>query len=197
MLWKGVDMKRIVNLIVSQTRKLRMASIPLIMLLVSPASQASCSKLAKVAGMSPNNLQHIITRLVRIESRTGKYNVKNYRSGAYGRYQIMPKTAVFYSKKLGIPKHLWKKPHNQDKIFQAIIRDNIKSLKRNGHNISAFTIYAIHQQGAHGFNIIMKGKPLTKKIEKNIRRNLPTRLSKVKKSQLRYTWIKYWKNRLG
>jgi len=197
MLWKGIDMKRIVNLLVSQERKLRMASIPLIMLLISTPGEASCSKLAKVAGISPNNLQHIIEKLVRIESRTGKYNVKNYRSGAYGRYQIMPKTAAFYSKKLGIPKHLWKKPSNQDRIFQAIIKDNIKSLKRNGHNISAFSIYAIHQQGAHGFNTIMKGRPLTKKIEKNIRRNLPRRLSKVKKSKLRYTWIKYWKKRLS
>jgi len=192
-------MRRFINLIITQEKRLRMASIPWIMLVVSTTGQASCSssKLAKVAGISQNTLEHIVEKLVRIESRTGKYNVENHRSGAYGRYQIMPSTAAFYAKKLGIPKHLWKRPYNQDKIFQAIMKDNIKSLKRNGHTVSAFSIYAIHQQGAHGFNAIMKGKPLTKKLEKNLRRNLPKKLSRVKKSKLRYTWIKYWKNKLG
>lgn len=172
-------------------------SISLAMLFVSTVAHASCSKLAKFAGMSENTMEEIIEKLVKVETTTGKYTTENDNSGAYGRYQIMPSTAKFYAKKLNIPKHLWKKPYNQDKIFKAIMRDNIKSLKRNGHKVSAFSLYATHQQGAGGFNAIMKNKPLSKSLEKNLRHNLPSHLRKVKKSQLRITWIHYWKHKLG
>ena len=194
---RGHSMKRVLNLFITQEKKLRKASLPWIMLIVSTTGQASCTKLAKFAGMSKNKLEHIVEKLVKVETTTGKYNVKNHSSGAYGRYQIMPTTANFYAEKLDIPKSKWKKPYNQDKIFRAIMKDNIKSLKRNGHRVSAFTLYATHQQGAGGFNAIMKGKKLTKRLEKSLRQNLPSNLSKVKKSQLRLTWIRYWKKKLA
>ena len=190
-------MQRVFTFIEAQKRKIRKVSIPFIMLFVSTAAQASCSKLAKFAGIKQTALENIVSKLVKIESRTGKYNVKNHRSGAYGKYQIMPSTANFYAKKLGIPKHLWKRPYNQDKIFRAIMKANIKSLKKRGYAISAFSLYATHQQGAGGFNAIMKGKKLTKKLEKNLRQNLPNKLRKVKKSKLRLTWINYWKRKLA
>lgn len=191
-------MKRVLKLFKTQEEKLRKASIPWIMLLVSSTAQASaCSKLAKFAGMKQDNLEQIVDQLVKIESTTGKYNVKNHRSGAYGRYQIMPSTAKYYAKKLKIPRHLWKKPYNQDKIFRAIMKANIKSLKKRGYEISAFSLYATHQQGAGGFNAIMKNKKLTKRLEKSLRQNLPSNLRKVKKSQLRLTWINYWKKKLA
>lgn len=190
-------MKRVINVLKTQEEKLRKASIPWIMLLVSTTAQSSCSKLAKVAGMSQDNLQHIVDQLVKIESTSGKYNVKNHRSGAYGRYQILPSTAKFYAKKLKIPRNKWKLPYNQDKIFRAIMKDNIKSLKKRGYEVSAFTLYATHQQGAGGFNAIMKNKKLTKRLEKSLRQNLPSNLRKVKKSKLRVTWINYWKRKLA
>jgi len=190
-------MKRVFNLIKTQEKKLRKASIPWIMLFVSTTAYSSCSKLAKFAGMAQNNLENIVEKLIKIETTSGKYTVKNHGSGAYGRYQIMPSTARYYAKKLDIPNHLWKKPYNQDKIFRAIMKDNIKSLKRNGYKVSAFTLYATHQQGAGGFNAIMKNKTLSKRLEKNLRQNLPTKLRKVKKSQLRVTWINYWKTKLA
>lgn len=190
-------MKRVLNIFLTQEKKLRKASIPWIMLLVSTTGQASCTKLAKFAGISQNNLEHIVDKLVKIESTSGKYNVKNKHSGAYGRYQIMPSTAKFYAKKLGIPRSMWKKPYNQDKIFRAIMKANIKSLKKRGYKVSAFSLYATHQQGAGGFNAIMKNKRLTKKLEKNLRQNLPSHLRKVKKSKLRVTWINYWKQKLA
>lgn len=194
---KEYSMKRLLHLIDRQKQKIRQFSFPLVMLFVCTTAQASCAKLSKIAGIPKTKLEKIVEKLVKIESTTGRYDVKNHRSGAYGRYQIMPSTAAYYAKKLGIPKHLWKKPYNQDKIFRAIMRDNIQSLKRNGHKVSAFTLYATHQQGAGGFNAIMKGKPLTKKLEKNLRQNLPEHLRKVKRSQLRSTWINYWKRKLG
>lgn len=190
-------MNRVLNLLFTQEKKLRKASIPWIMILASTAGQASCTKLAKFAGMSQNNLEYIVDKLVKIETTSGKYHVKNHSSGAYGRYQIMPSTANFYAKKLKIPKNKWKKPYNQDKIFRAIMKDNIKSLRRNGHEVSAFSLYATHQQGAGGFNAIMKNKKLTKKLEKNLRQNLPSKLRKVKKSKLRVTWINYWKKKFA
>lgn len=184
-------------LIAKYKNKLRKVSMPFVMLFISSTAQASCSKLAKFAGMKQSNLEQIVEKLVKIESTTGKYNVKNHRSGAYGRYQIMPSTAKYYAKKLKIPRHLWKKPYNQDKIFRAIMKDNIKSLKRNGHEVSAFSLYATHQQGAGGFNAIMKNKTLSKKLEKNLRQNLPNTLRKVKRSKLKITWINYWKTKLA
>lgn len=189
-------MKRIYNFIKNKNKTIRKVSMPFVMLVVSSTAQATCSKLAKIAGIKQTKLEKIVSKLVKIESTSGKYNVKNHRSGAYGRYQIMPSTAKFYAKKLDIPRHLWKKPYNQDKIFRAIMKANIKSLKKRGYKISAFSLYATHQQGAGGFNAIMKGKKLTKKLEKNLRQNLPAKLRKVKKSELRITWINYWKNKL-
>ena len=189
--------KKVINFLDTQKQKAKVFSLPIIMLFISTTAQASCSKLAKAAGIQPVKLEMIINKLVRIESTTGNYNVMNHRSGAYGRYQIMPSTAKFYAKKLGIPQNLWKKPYNQDKIFNAIMQDNIKSLKRNGHKISAFSIYAIHQQGARGFNTIMKNKPISKLIERNMRENLPKKYHNIPKAYLRYVWIKCWKNKLG
>jgi len=189
-------MHRIYKLIETQKRKIRKVSIPIIMLVASSSTYASCSKLAKIAGLKQTTLESIVTKLVKIESTTGKYNVKNHSSGAYGRYQIMPSTANFYAKKLKIPRNKWKIPYNQDKIFRAIMKDNIKSLKKRGYEVSAFSLYATHQQGAGGFNAIMKNKTMTKKLEKNLRQNLPGKLRKVKKSQLRVTWINYWKKKL-
>ncbi len=190
-------MKRFVEKIYQPRKELIKLSIPLTMLLTSVHIEASYSKLAKVANMHPKTLEQIVHKLVKIESTTGKYDVKNSSSGAYGRYQIMPSTAKFYAKKLNIPITQWKKPHNQDKIFNAIMKDNILSLKKNGHKISAFSLYATHQQGAGGFNTIIKNRPLTKKLEKNLRQNLPEKLRKTRRSKLRATWINYWKRKLG
>ncbi len=190
-------MKRLVAKIKKPKKELIKLSIPLAMFLASTNMEASYSKLAKVANMHPKTLEQIVHKLVKIESTTGKYNAENKNSGAYGRYQIMPSTAAYYAKKLHISIHQWKKPDNQDKIFNAIMKDNILSLKRGGHKISAFSLYASHQQGAGGFNAIIRNKPLTKKLEHNLRQNLPGKLQKVKRSQLRMTWIRYWKRKLG
>jgi len=154
-------------------------------------------KLAKHAGISHAKMDTIVKSLVKIETTTGKYTTRNKTSGAYGRYQVMPKTAKFYSKKLHITLSQWKTPRNQDKIFKAILKDNIKSLKRNGHAVSAFSIYGSHQQGAGGFNAIMKNKSLSKKLEKNLRQNLPSNLKRIARAKLKNTWISYWKKRLA
>jgi len=153
--------------------------------------------LAKEAGLSQNEMKKIINKVVKFETTNGSYTKLNRKSGAYGRYQIMPSTARAYAKKLHIPYSKWKLPRNQDKIFQAILKDNIRSLKRNGLEINAFSIYGTHQQGAGGFNAIMKNKKLSKHLERNLRHNLPKKLSKISKERLKHVWVKYWKKKFS
>jgi hypothetical protein len=109
----------------------------------------------------------------------------------------MPGTAKAYAKKLHIPYSQWKKPRNQDRIFKAILNDNIRALKRSGIKISAFSIYGAHQQGAGGFKSIVKNKKLTKKLERNLRHNLPKKLRRVHRSKLKRTWMNYWKKKFS
>ena len=162
---------------------------------MASTSAEAYAKLAKDAGLSTYKMKKIVKKVVKTESTNGSYHAKNRKSGAYGRYQIMPKTAKFYAKKLHIPLSRWKEAKNQDRIFKAMLRDNIRSLKRNNIKINAFTIYGIHQQGPSGFKAIMKNKKLTKSLERNIRQNLPKKLRLTSRSNLRNTWMRYWKKR--
>jgi len=166
-------------------------------LFITTTSSNAYAKLAKTAGLKPATMKQIVKKVVKIESTTGNYHAHNRKSGAYGRYQIMPKTARAYAKKLHIPYSQWKKPKNQDRIFEAIMADNIRSLKRNGLKVNAFSIYGTHQQGAGGFKAIMKNKKLSKKLERNLRHNLPKRLSRVHRSKLKRVWMRYWKKKLA
>ena len=161
------------------------------------ANALAYSKLAKDAGLNHKTMKSIVKKMVRAESARGGYHAKNRKSGAYGRYQILPKIAKHYARKLGIPYSKWKTPANQDRIFQAILRDNIRSLKRNNIKINAFTIYGIHQQGPSGFRAIVNNKRLTKRLERNIRHNLPGKLRSVHRTKLRKTWMRYWKKRFA
>ncbi len=165
--------------------------------ITATTAEASYAKLAKAAGLSHKTMKEIVKKVVKYESTTGSYHTKNRRSGAYGRYQIMPKTAKAYTKKLKIPYRKWKKPHNQDKIFKAILSDNIKSLKRNKIKISAFSIYGTHQQGAGGFNAIMKNKKLSKNLERNLRHNLPKKYKHISRANLKNVWKRYWKKKFA
>ncbi len=164
---------------------------------LTTTSSHAYAKLAKTAGLKPETMRQIVKKVVKVESTTGNYHTRNRKSGAYGRYQIMPKTARAYAKKLRIPYSKWKLPKNQDRIFEAIMADNIRSLKRNGLKVNAFSIYGTHQQGAGGFKAIMKNKKLSRKLERNLRHNLPKRLSKVPRHKLKLAWVNYWKKKFS
>jgi len=176
------------------SKKFHAAVLTLFFTTVSSHAYAS---LAKEAGMSQTEMKKIIKKVVKFETTNGSYTKLNRKSGAYGRYQIMPSTAKAYAKKLHIPYSKWKLPRNQDRIFQAILKDNIRSLKRNGLEINAFAIYGTHQQGAGGFNAIMKNKKLTKRLERNLRHNLPKKLSKISRAKLKHVWVRYWKKKFS
>lgn len=145
---------------------------------------------------SEPSLDEIKKKIVKVETPKGKYTTVNKSSGAYGKYQIMPKTAKYYTKKLKIHRSEWKKPKNQDKIFTALLEDNIKNLKKYEFKVDAFTVYGCHQQGAYGFICIMKNQNLSSKSYMRLRRNLPSQYRNIGKNELRETWIDYWKNKM-
>jgi len=177
------------------SRIVKKISMTIAVFILTTTTSHAYAKLAKTAGLRPATMKEIVNKVIRVETTTGSYHTKNRKSGAYGRYQIMPKTARAYAKKLHIPFHKWREPKNQDRIFEAIMADNIRSLKRNGLKISAFSIYGTHQQGAGGFRAIMKSKRLSRQLERNLRHNLPRPLSHVHRSRLKRVWMNYWKKK--
>ena len=71
------------------------------------------------------HMDHIVKKIVEVETPNGNYTALNKKTGAYGRYQITPATAQYYTKKLDMNHYQWKEPKNQDKIFKALLSDNI------------------------------------------------------------------------
>jgi len=150
-----------------------------------------------IQGCGDPSMTDIADKIVKVETPKGKYTTVNKKSGAYGRYQIMPKTAKHYAKKLNINHSHWKKPENQDKIFLALLSDNIKSLKENGMKVNAFTVYGCHQQGATGFKCIVNNEGMSAYSYEKLRRNLPKKYRYISNEKLRKAWINYWKNKMS
>jgi muramidase (phage lysozyme) len=148
-------------------------------------------------GCGEPSMPEIADKIVKVETPKGKYTTVNKHSGAYGRYQIMPKTAKHYTRKLKINHSQWKKPENQDKIFRALLADNVKQLKENGIEVNAFTVYGCHQQGATGFKCILKNEKMSRYSYEKLRRNLPRKYKHISNEKLRKTWINYWKNKMS
>ena len=150
-----------------------------------------------IQGCGDPSMTDIADKIVKVETPKGKYTTVNKSSGAYGRYQIMPKTAKHYTKKLNMNHSKWKYPENQDKIFHALLSDNVKSLKDNGIKVNAFTVYGCHQQGATGFKGIVNNKKMSAYSYTKLRRNLPKKYKYISNEKLRKTWINYWKNKMS
>jgi muramidase (phage lysozyme) len=148
-------------------------------------------------GCGDPSMTDITEKIVKVETPKGKYTTVNKSSGAYGRYQIMPKTAKHYTKKLNMNHSTWKQPKNQDKIFMALLSDNVRCLKRDGIKVNAFTVYGCHQQGARGFKCIVKNENMSAKSYMRLRRNLPKKYKYIKNKELRETWICYWKDQMS
>ncbi len=148
-------------------------------------------------GCGEPSVDNIAKKIVKVETPNGKYTTVNKKSGAYGRYQIMPKTAAHYTKKLNISPYKWKSPRNQDRIFMALLSDNIRNLKKEGMDVNAFTVYGCHQQGATGFKCIVKNEGMTAHAYDKLRRNLPKEYRHIKNERLRKVWISYWKKKMS
>jgi len=148
-------------------------------------------------GCGDPSMTDISKKIVKVETPHGKYTTVNKSSGAYGRYQIMPKTAKHYAKKLNMNHSKWKQPKNQDKIFQALLSDNVKSLKDNGIKVNAFTVYGCHQQGARGFKSIVNNENMSAYSYTKLRKNLPRKYKYISNKKLRKVWMNYWKNKMS
>ena len=148
-------------------------------------------------GCGEPSMTDISEKIVKVETPNGKYTTVNKKSGAYGRYQIMPKTAKHYTKKLNMNHSKWKHPKNQDKIFLALLSDNVKNLKKNGIEVNAFTVYGCHQQGATGFKTIVNNEKMSAYSCTKLRRNLPKKYKYISNEKLRKTWINYWQNKMS
>jgi hypothetical protein len=143
------------------------------------------------------DMDDIVQKIVKVETANADYTAVNPKTGAYGKYQIKPSVAKYYTQKLGIPYANWKTPHNQDKIFRALLADNIRCLRSNGHEINAFTVYGAHQQGATGFDNIVKNRPLSDETYARLRRNVPAEYRDCEDSELCNVWVCYWKKKLS
>jgi|GEM_PF-1945004 len=143
------------------------------------------------------NMDRIVKKIVKVETPNGNYTAVNKKTGAYGRYQITPATATYYSQKLFINDYRWKEPKNQDKIFKALLSDNIRCLRTKGHKINAFTVYGAHQQGATGFDNIIKNRNLNDDMYAKLRRNIPAEYRNCKDEELCKVWVCYWKKKLN
>jgi len=148
-------------------------------------------------GCGEPSMEDIAEKIVKVETPKGKYTTVNKKSGAYGRYQIMPKTAKHYTKKLNMNHSTWKQPKNQDKIFMALLSDNVMCLRKNGMDINAFTVYGCHQQGATGFKCIVNNEKMSAKSYMRLRRNLPKKYKYISNEKLRKTWICYWQDKMS
>jgi len=148
-------------------------------------------------GCGEPSVDKIAEKIVKVETPHGKYTTVNKKSGAYGRYQIMPKTAKHYTRKLNMSPYKWKNPRNQDKIFMALLSDNIRNLKKEGIDVNAFTVYGCHQQGATGFKCIVRNEGMTAHSYEKLRRNLPKKYKYIKNERLREVWIDYWKKKMS
>ena len=148
-------------------------------------------------GCADPSMTNIADKIVKVETPKGKYTTVNRSSGAYGRYQIMPKTAKHYTRKLNMNHDRWKDPKNQDKIFLALLSDNVESLERNGMEVNAFTVYGCHQQGARGFKCIVNNENMTNYSYIKLRKNLPKKYRCMSNEQVRKAWINYWKNKMS
>ena len=146
---------------------------------------------------SQPDIDEIAEKIINVETRHGSYTAVNKKTGAYGRYQIIPSTAKLYSKKLNIPLNEWKRPENQDKIFKALLAENIRRLKEEGVEVNAFTVYGCHQQGATGFTCIIKDEDLSPEFYQRLRRNLPKPYRHIENEKLRDAWIDYWKKKMS
>ena len=84
-----------------------------------------------------------------IESNNS-YTSLNPRSGAYGRWQILPKYQKYYADKAGLSVADSKTPSGQDKVAEIIYNDGTKFLDKHNYDKSDRNRYLVHQQGRQG-----------------------------------------------
>jgi hypothetical protein len=98
-------------------------------------------------------------------------------SSAYGKYQIMPDTAKAVIKKHGldIPFEEWAKPENQERIYDALKDEYIRTLEMRVIDVTPQNVYAVHQLGTPRA-LRLFGNKLNQADIDIMRQNLPKQL---------------------
>ncbi len=129
---------------------------------------------------------------------TGNYAIKGERSKAYGRYQFMPRTARGYAAKCGIYFDEWKKPVNQDKMFQRFTEDNMNYIRKQSIEVNVFTMWIAHNLGPGAVKWMMTGQgkipwgdPL-----KVLNNNLPKNLQATSYLTARNNWLDHYDDKI-
>ena len=127
------------------------------------------------------------------------YTTVNTGSGAFGRWQLLVKTASSIAKRLSIPLKDIKLPKNQIAIATYLRQQNYFHIIRNGYAPTDYVQYIYWQQGVGGgthiMNLLGKNKPIPINIVKNMLYNMPYSKPYGKKSgRTKFTSIEQWFN---
>lgn len=97
-------------------------AVSLLPALVAPASAAT-------AAYSPPGIETFMRALGEVESG-GRYTARNARTGAYGKYQILPSTWRAWSRHYLHVRSAYPTPHNQEVVARARVIDLYRSFHR-------------------------------------------------------------------
>lgn len=81
------------------------------------------------------------------ETANKDYTAVNKESGAYGRYQFIPKTMKSLADRLGMTMEEAKTPAGQDKLNEEFMKDKTATLEDNDIEVTPENMYALHQMG--------------------------------------------------
>ncbi len=122
---------------------------------------------------------------------TDPYKAVNKKSGAFGRYQFIPKYAEPYADKLGVTvDDMRTDPNLQDTAAKLKLQDLQRELASYGIPVTKQNIYLGWQEGAKGLYDLMQGK-LPGGSYKALDLNLPKGIDRTPEA-----FLDYWYKRL-
>ena len=110
------------------------------------------------------------------------------KSGAYGRFQIMPGTQKEAAGELGITVDQARSPVGQKQVIKHITDKSVRALKNAGFPVTDQNLWTLHNQGrTGGLRILMNKDNISRK---NIAANLPANIEPTAANYRKY-WSKF------
>jgi len=104
----------------------------------------------------PASQEDVISMISEIESN-GKANAASPYSTAKGEFQLTDKTNATIAKRLGMTPQEARKPANQRKVLDELLKDHSRQLSNLGLEQSPVNIYKIHQLGSPTMKKVANG----------------------------------------
>lgn len=106
-----------------------------------------------------DNKKGIKDYIAKIESRgsTNPYLAKNSKSGAEGKYQILPSNYQELSDNLGIPIKDLRRPENQEKVMDYLIGEYQATLEKWNLPVNKENMFVLHNLGQTGGVRVLRG----------------------------------------